>query len=268
MDVRLTNVYVADAGSSPRLVQPEDAMARVRGPGRQGRVAPFVVRRSYTGAGGWYREAMALLAPNGDVVWRSPGQALTLAGTSKIDTTAPTRSTGWSWTPTTTTSWSCWSAGTRGRPRPPGRAGRGPPWSTGPDTAVLDEALKKCSGLGGGPRRGGTGGRAVPVWYGTLDGRVYVLVGGSEQHVPGLAKQPRVVLIARSKEQQSLVAEVEASARVVHTTSLFARVAPVLLPAAQPARRRAGGRPLAQGAPWSSSPRRRSRRRCGGIRDG
>jgi hypothetical protein len=71
----------------------------------------------------------------------------------------------------------------------------------------------------------------VPVWYGVLDGRVYVLVGGDEQHVPGLAEASRAVLIARSKEQQSLVAEVEASARVVPGSDpLFDKVVPVLLP--------------------------------------
>jgi hypothetical protein len=81
------------------------------------------------------------------------------------------------------------------------------------------------------PGEGGTDGRAVPVWYGTLDGRVYVLVGGSEQHVPGLAEASQATLIARSKEQQSLVAEVEASARVVPPNDpLFARVVPLLLP--------------------------------------
>ena len=79
-----------------------------------------------------------------------------------------------------------------------------------------------------------------------------------------------MVLIARSKEQQSLVAEVEASARVVPPNDpLFARVAPVLLPAASTcataSRRSTAG---ARSAPWSSSPRRRSRRRCSGIRDG
>jgi hypothetical protein len=107
-----------------------------------------------------------------------------------------------------------------------------PPWSTGSDTAVLDEALKKSTVVWVEvPGEGGTGERAVPVWYGTLDGRVYVLVGGSEQHVPGLAEATRAVLIARSKEQQSLVAEVEATVRVVPPEDpLFARVVPVLLP--------------------------------------
>jgi hypothetical protein len=107
-----------------------------------------------------------------------------------------------------------------------------PPWSTGSDTAVLDEALKKSTVVWVEvPGEDGTGERAVPVWYGTLDGRVYVLVGGSEQHVPGLTEATGAVLIARSKEQQSLVAEVGATVRVVPPDDpLFARVVPVLLP--------------------------------------
>jgi hypothetical protein len=217
MDVRLTGVYIADARLvSEGVAQPEDAMAVFVGRAGKGRVAPFVVRRSYTGAGGWYREAMAVLAPNGDVVWRSPERPLTLRGSTKIDT---------------------FSDEVHGvvvdsdddhelvllvGGDEVGRL----------DTAVLDEALKKSTVVWVDvPGEGGTDGRAVPVWYGVLDGRVYVLVGGSEQHVPGLAEAGRVVLIARSKEQQSLVAEVEASARVVPGSDpLFAKVAPVLLP--------------------------------------
>jgi phage terminase large subunit-like protein len=107
-----------------------------------------------------------------------------------------------------------------------------PPWSSGSETDVLEEALKKSTVVWVEvPGEGGTGGRGVPVWYGILDGRVYVLVGGSEQRVDGLAEATRVLLVARSKEQQSLVAEVEASARVVDPKDpLYDRVAPVLLP--------------------------------------
>jgi hypothetical protein len=107
-----------------------------------------------------------------------------------------------------------------------------PPWSTGPDTAVLDEALKKATvAWVEVPGEGGTNGKAVPVWYGVLDGRVYVLTGGSEQRVPGLAETGQVVLRARSKEQQSLIAEVEAATRVIEPSDpLYAQVAAVLLP--------------------------------------
>ena len=86
MDVRLTDVLVADAKLlAEGLLQPEDEMAVFVGRGGRGRLAPFTVRRSYTGAGGWYMESIALLAPNGDVAWRGNEQALTLRGSSKID---------------------------------------------------------------------------------------------------------------------------------------------------------------------------------------
>src|SRR6266566_45603 len=87
MDVRLTDVLVADAKLlADGLLQPEDDMAVFVGRGGKGRVAPFTVRRAYTGAGGWYVESMALLAPNGDVAWRGAEQQITLRGSSKIDT--------------------------------------------------------------------------------------------------------------------------------------------------------------------------------------
>jgi hypothetical protein len=228
MDVRLTNVYVADARLvSEGLVQPEDAMAVFVGRAGKGRLAPFVVRRSYTGAGGWYREAMAVLAPNGDVVWRSPERALTLRGSSKIDTFTD-EVHGVAVDSDDDHELVLLVGGDEVGRVPVAVLDEDPPWASGSETDVLDEALKKSTVVWVEvPGEGGT----VPVWYGTLDGRVYVLVGGSEQHVPGLAEADRAVLIARSKEQQSLVAEVEASARVVPPSDpLYARVAPVLLP--------------------------------------
>jgi hypothetical protein len=232
MDVRLTNVYVADARLvAEGLAQPEDAMAVFVGRAGKGRVAPFVVRRSYTGAGGWYREAMAILAPNGDVVWRSPEQALTLRGSSKIDTFSD-EVHGVVVDSDDDHELVLLVGGDEVGRVPLAVLDEDPPWSTGSDTAVLDEALKKSTVAWiEVPGEGGTGGRAVPVWYGTLDGRVYVLSGGSEQQIPGLVEADQVRLIARSKEQQSLVAEVDASVRVVEGSDpLFAKVAPVLLP--------------------------------------
>jgi len=232
MDVRLTAVYLADARLvAEGLAQPEDAMAVFVGRAGKGRVAPFVVRRSYTGAGGWYKEAMAVLAPNGDVVWRSPERPFVLRGSSKIDTFSD-EVHGVVVDSDEDHELVLLVGGDEVGRVPMAVLDEDPPWSAGSDTAVLDEALKKSTVVWVEvPGEGGTGGRAVPVWYGTLDGRVYVLTGGSEQRVPGLAEADRVVLIARSKEQQSLVAEVEAAARVVEANDpLFARVAPVLLP--------------------------------------
>jgi hypothetical protein len=232
MDVRLTNVYVADARLvAEGLAQPEDAMAVFVGRAGKGQVAPFMVRRSYTGAGGWYREAMAVLAPNGDVVWRSPERALTLRGSTKIDTFSD-EVHGVVVDSDDDHELVLLVGGDEVGRVPLGILDEDPPWATGSDTAVLDEALKKSTVAWiEVPGEGGTGGRAVPVWYGTLDDRVYVLSGGSEQRVPGLAEADRVRLIARSKEQQSLVADVDASVRVVEGSDpLYARVAAVLLP--------------------------------------
>jgi hypothetical protein len=232
MDVRLTNVYVADARLvAEGQIQPEDAMAVFVGRAGRGRIAPFVVRRSYTGAGGWYREAKAVLAPNGDVVWRSSEQALTLRGSNKIDTFVD-EVHGVVVDSADDHELVLLVDGDEVGRVPMAILDEDPPWSTGSGTDVLEEALKKSTVVWVEvPGEGGTGERAVPVWYGVLDGRVYVLVGGSEQHVPGLATAERAVLIARSKEQQSLVAEVEATARVVEPSDpVYARVVAVLLP--------------------------------------
>jgi hypothetical protein len=232
LDVRLTNIFVADAKLvADGLAQPEDAMAVFVGRAGKGRVAPFVVQRSYTGAGGWYREAMALLAPNGDVVWRSGEQAITLRGSSKIDTFSD-EVHGVVVDSDEDHELALLVGGDEVGRVPLAILDEDPPYTTGSDAAVLDEALKKSTVVWiEVPGEGGTGGRAVPVWYGTLDGRVYVLEGGSEQHIPGLAEADQVVLAARSKELQSLVAEVEASARVVPASDpLFNRVVAVLLP--------------------------------------
>jgi hypothetical protein len=232
MDVRLTDVYVADARLVVEgLVQPEDAMAVFVGRAGKGRVAPFLVRRSYTGAGGWYREALAVLAPNGDVAWRSPERAITLRGSNKIDTFSD-EVHGVVVDSDDDHELVLLVDGDEVGRVPVAVLDEDPPWSTGSDAAVLEEALKKGTvAWVEVPGEGGTGGRAVAVWYGLLDGRVYVLVGGSEQQVKGLAEADRAMLMARSKEQQSLVAEVEASVRVVEPSDpLYARVVPVLLP--------------------------------------
>jgi len=232
LDVRLTNVYVADAKLvADGLAQPEDAMAVFVGRAGKGRVAPFVVRRSYTGAGGWYREAMALLAPNGDVVWRSAEQAITLRGSNKIDTFTD-EVHGVAVDSDQDHELALLVGGDEVGRVPLAVLDEDPPYPTGSDAAVLEEALKKSTVVWiEVPGEGGTGGRAVPVWYGTLDGHVYVLTGGSEQHILGLAEADRVVLLARSKELLSLVAKVEASVRVVPPGEpLYARVASVLLP--------------------------------------
>ncbi len=232
MDVRLTGVYVADARLlAEGVAQPEDALAVFVGRAGHGRVAPFTVRRAYTGAGGWYVESMALLAPNGDVAWRGAEQQITLRGSSKIDTFSDDIH-GVSVDSADDHELVLLIAGDEVGRVPLAILDEDPPYATASAAAVLDEALKKSTVVWVEvPGSAGTGGRAVPAWYGTLDGRVYILTGGQEQRIPGLAEADRVLLSARSKELQSLVAKVEASARVVPPSDpLFGRLTAVLLP--------------------------------------
>ena len=232
MDVRLTDVVVADAKMlAEGLLQPEDSMAVFVGPGGKGRVAPFTVRRSYTGAGGWYVESMALLAPNGDLAWRGDEQPITLRGSSKIDTFSDDLH-GVSVDSSDDHELVFLIGGDEVGRVPVAILDEDPPYESATPTAVLSEALKKSTVVWVQvPGPAGTGDKAVPAWFGTLEGRVYVLTGGSEQHIRGLEDTNRVLLTARSKDLQSLLTTVEASARVVPASDpLFNRLVPVLLP--------------------------------------
>jgi hypothetical protein len=232
MDVRLTDVVVADAKMlAEGLLQPEDSMAVFVGPGGKGRVAPFTVRRSYTGAGGWYVESMALLAPNGDIAWRGDEQPITLRGSSKIDTFSDDLH-GVSVDSSDDHELVFLIGGDEVGRVPVAILDEDPPYESATPTAVLSEALKKSTVVWVQvPGPAGTGDKAVPAWFGTLEGRVYVLTGGSEQHIRGLEDTNRVLLTARSKDLQSLLTTVEASARVIPASDpLFNRLVPVLLP--------------------------------------
>lgn len=68
-----------------------------------------------------------------------------------------------------------------------------------------------------------------PVWYGYLDGRVYVLVGPNEQEVPGLTETTHATVIARSKDKWARVAEVECACRVLPKDDEWTKIARDLL---------------------------------------
>jgi hypothetical protein len=232
MDVRLTEVLVADAKLlAEGLVQPEDEMAVFVGRGGKGRLSPFTVRRSYTGAGGWYVESMALLAPNGDVVWRGKEQPLTLRGSSKIDLFSDDLH-GVMVDSSDDHELVFLMGGDEVGRVPIAILDEDPPYASAASSDVLSEVLKKSTIIWiEVPGPSGTGGKAVPVWYGVLDGRVYVLTGGSEQRIRGLDEAGEVLLSARSKDQQSLLTTVEASTRVIPASDpLFNKLVAVLLP--------------------------------------
>lgn len=58
-------------------------------------------------------------------------------------------------------------------------------------------------------------GRARAVWHEWVGDAVAVVSGGAEQSLPGLADEPVVNLLLRSKTTRALVAEVEARVEVV-----------------------------------------------------
>ncbi|MGZ4141272.1 MAG: hypothetical protein ACXVQY_02075 [Actinomycetota bacterium] len=72
-------------------------------------------------------------------------------------------------------------------------------------------------------------GKEWPVWYGYENGRVFVLVGPGEQQIPGLLEEPSIRLIARSKDKQSEVADVECSVEVLPKDQEWERLARDLL---------------------------------------
>jgi hypothetical protein len=72
-------------------------------------------------------------------------------------------------------------------------------------------------------------GRDWPIWYGYKDGRVYVLDGPGEQHVPGLVESGSVMLIARSKDKRSHVAEAECIIEVLPKDASWDEIARDLL---------------------------------------
>src|SRR6266545_8005490 len=184
MDVRLTDVLVADAKLlADGLLQPEDDMA--------------------------------LLAPNGDVTWRGNEQPITLRGSSKIDLFSDDLH-GVIVDSAEDHELVFLIGGDEVGRVPIAVLDEDPPYASASPTDVLGEVLKKSTIVWiEVPGPGGTGGKAVPAWYGGLDGRVYVLTGGSEQRIRGLDESSQALLSARSKDLQSLVTTVEASARVI-----------------------------------------------------
>jgi hypothetical protein len=62
-------------------------------------------------------------------------------------------------------------------------------------------------------------GRSRAVWHEWVGDAVCVVSGGSEQSLPGIAEQPVVTLLLRSKATRALAARVEATVEVVRPGS-------------------------------------------------
>lgn len=67
------------------------------------------------------------------------------------------------------------------------------------------------------------------VWYGYEDGRIYVLFGPGEQQLPGLKEAAYVHLVARSKDVQSRIGEVDCTVEILPKNATFDRLVQELL---------------------------------------
>jgi hypothetical protein len=89
----------------------------------------------------------------------------------------------------------------------------------------LDQALAKSTiaWLGVAQADGSVANAAV--WYGYENGRIYVLVGPGEQPVPGIEHASHVRLIARSKDVQSRVGDVDCTVEALRKSPEWDRIA-------------------------------------------
>lgn len=190
-----------------------DPLVRVEG-ALPGTARPFVVLREYQGPQGYYVEWFVVRDPDRRDLWRSPSRRISLTGEMFEDRF------------TTTVTDLVISSGEEHEVA----------------FFVDDEELGSVplfveAGLGGDPRvaaeetfkkalskstiiwlavpgdRGKTHNR--PVWFVFDSGKVYVVIGPTEQEVPGLPAAAQVEIIARSKDLRSRVSRVPATVRVV-----------------------------------------------------
>lgn len=98
-----------------------------------------------------------------------------------------------------------------------------PPWVAVP--GPLDASLSRSTIAWLRVRQPGGAEETKPIWYGYEKGKVFVLVGPGEQEIPGLTEATTAVLVARSKEKQSLVAETECLSYVLDKDGEWDRIA-------------------------------------------
>lgn len=177
-----------------------------------GAAAPFVVLRKLSGPGGGYVDAWEFVSPNGDVMgpWE---RSFEIEGESwtqdQIDEMRGIvfDSAG---------KYLCryYEFDTKVLEVPFEVVAEDAPYGIvvpGP----IDQALSKSTVTWlGVPQPDGTTANAA-VWYGYENGRIYVLVGPGEQPVPGIDKAGQVRLIARSKDVQSRIGEVDCTVEVL-----------------------------------------------------
>lgn len=180
---------------------------------------PFHVHRVYKGAQGRYEESLLLLDPDDIVIWQRPYQFIELRGEMYEDLFRSTVSE-------------------KVTIEQPGQhhlafvvngleAGRIPVYIDAKESAAaqgvlgqaIEAGLKKSSVVWVTiPQRDGSK-VTRPAWYVQQGKKVFVLTGGDEQDLPGLAETDEVDLTVKSKDIKAAIGVVKATTRVVDNES-------------------------------------------------
>jgi hypothetical protein len=190
-----------------------------------GTARQFGVHRVYKGAQGVYEEVLVLADPDGYVLWESPPRNLELRGEMFEDLFRRTIDDPIDITSTGEHSLGFYLDGRL--------VGRVPVFIEAPDSArhagvlleATDTALKKGSIVWVTiPQQDGTT-VSRPAWYVKQGGKLFMLTGENEQHLPNIEHCDVVRLTVRSKEIRATIGEMDADVRVVEDADEFERIA-------------------------------------------
>jgi hypothetical protein len=190
-----------------------------------GTARQFGVHRVYKGAQGVYEEVLVLADPDGYVLWESPPRNLELRGEMFEDLFRRTIDEPIDISSTGEHSLGFYLDGRL--------VGRVPVFIEAPDSArhsgvlleATDTALKKGSIVWVTiPQQDGST-VSRPAWYVKQGGKLFMLTGENEQHLPNIEHCDVVRLTVRSKEIRATIGEMDADVRVVEDADEFERIA-------------------------------------------
>ncbi|HSK23447.1 MAG TPA: hypothetical protein VK906_09740 [Egicoccus sp.] len=213
--------YDIDQQSSTGVADP---VIRVLGE-LPGASEPFGIHRVYKGSQGTYEEVLALVDPDGVVIWESPPRFVELRGAMfedlfrrRVDERVPITSTG---------------EHTLVFYLDGQIAGRVPVFIDAPESVtsagVLLEAAETALKKGSIcwiriPQPDGTV-LSPPAWYVQQGKKLFVVKGETEQALPNLEHNDVVTVVVRSKEIKAVIGELTCDVRVVTDEAEFDRIA-------------------------------------------
>ena len=185
----------------------------------------FGIHRVYKGAQGVYEEVLVLADPDGYVLWESPPRNIELRGEMFEDLFRRVVEERIEITSTGEHSLGFYLDGRL--------VGTVPVFIEAPDSArhagvlleASEAALKKGSIVWVTiPQQDGTT-VSRPAWYVQQGGKLFMLTGENEQHLPNIEHCDVVRLTVKSKDIRASIGEMDADVRVVEDADEFERVA-------------------------------------------